>query len=81
MDEFFFLPIIKQLNSKKIIFYEAIFNWHSFTRCSMICLRWLNTVLRAASGNSRDGACVKFDQQTWRKKQWYTEDDFPKTAH
>ena len=36
-------------------------------------LRWLNTVLRAVSGNSRDGACFKLDKQTWqRKKQCYT---------
>ena len=39
-------------------------------------LRWLNTVLRAVSGNSRDGVCFKLDKQTWRrKKQWYTEDN------
>ena len=25
-------------------------------------LRWLDTVLRAFSGNSRDGACFKLDQ-------------------
>ena len=28
-------------------------------------LRWLNTVLRAVSGNSRDGACFQLDKQTW----------------
>ena len=45
-------------------------------------LRWLNTVLRAVSGNSRDGVCFKLDKQTWRrKKQWYTEDDFSKSTH
>ena len=45
-------------------------------------LRWLNTVLRAVSGNSRDGACFKLDKQTWqRKKQWNTEDDFSKSTH
>jgi len=45
-------------------------------------LRWLNTVLRAVSGNSRDGACFKLDKQTWRrKKEWYTEDNFSKSAH
>ena len=45
-------------------------------------LRWLNTVLRAVSGNSRDGACFKLDKQTWRrKKQWYTDDDFSKSTH
>ena len=27
-------------------------------------LRWLKTVLRAVSGNSRDGACFKLDKQT-----------------
>ena len=27
-------------------------------------LRWLNTVLQAVSGNSRDGACSKFNRQT-----------------
>ena len=31
-------------------------------------LRWLNTGLRAVSGNSRDGACFKLDKQTWRRK-------------
>ena len=37
----------------------------------------LSTVLRAVSGNSREGASFKLDKQTWRrKKQWYTEDDF-----
>ena len=47
-----------------------------------VFLRWLNTVLRAVSGNSRDGACFKLDKQTWRrKKQWYTEDDFSKSIH
>ena len=45
-------------------------------------LRWLNTVLRAVSGNSRDGACFQLDKQTWRrKKQWYTEDDFSKSTY
>ena len=38
-------------------------------------LKWVNTVLRAVSGNSRDGACVTVD------KQWYTEDDFSKSTH
>ena len=33
-------------------------------------LKWLNTVLRAVSGNSRDGECFK-----------YTDDDFSKSAH
>ena len=31
-------------------------------------LRWLNTVLRAVSGNLRDGASFKLDKQTWRRK-------------
>ena len=31
-------------------------------------LRWLNTVLRAVSGNSRDSTCFKLDKQTWRRK-------------
>ena len=31
-------------------------------------LRWLNTVLRAVRGNSRDGECVNLDKQTWRRK-------------
>ena len=31
-------------------------------------LRWLNTVLRAVSGNSRDGECFNLDKQTWRRK-------------
>ena len=31
-------------------------------------LRWLNTVLRAVSGNSRDGACFKLDKQIRRRK-------------
>ena len=33
-------------------------------------IRWLNTVLRAVSGNLRDGACFKLDKvkQTWRRK-------------
>ena len=31
-------------------------------------LRWLNTVLRAVSGNSRDGDCFNLDKQTWRRK-------------
>ena len=42
----------------------------------------LNTVLRAVSGNSREGASFKLDKQTWRrKKQWYTEDDFSKSTY
>ena len=31
-------------------------------------LSWLNTVLQAAGGNSRDRACFKLDKQTWRPK-------------
>ena len=34
----------------------------------LFSLRWLSTVLRAVSGNSRDGACFKLDKQTWRRK-------------
>ena len=33
-----------------------------------VYLRWLNTVLWAASGNLRDGACFKLEKQTWRRK-------------
>ena len=36
-------------------------------------LRWLNTVLLAVSGNSRDGACFKLDKQTWRRKSKSTQ--------
>ena len=47
-----------------------------------LALRWLNTVLRAVSGNSRENACFKLDKQTWRrKKQWYTEHHFSKSIH
>ena len=47
-----------------------------------IALRWPNTVLRAVSGNSSDGACFKLNKQTWRrKKQWYTDDNFSKSTH
>ena len=51
--------------------------------CNVVkLLRWLNTVLRAVSGNSRDRACFKLDKQTWRrKKQRYTEDNFSKSTH
>ena len=31
----------------------------------VLYLRWLNTVLRAVSGNSRDGECFELDKQTW----------------
>ena len=45
-------------------------------------LRWLNTVLRAVSGNVRDGACFKTRHTNMAaKKQWYTEDDFSKSTH
>ena len=33
-----------------------------------VILRWLNTVLRAVSVNSRDGAFLKLDKQKWRRK-------------
>ena len=49
---------------------------------SGIYLRWLNTVLRAVSGNLCGSECFKLDKQTWRRKmQWYTEDDFLKSAY
>ena len=45
-------------------------------------LKAAETVLRAVSGNSRDGACFKLDKQTWwRKKKCYTEEDFSKSTH
>ena len=51
------------------------------SRTSKVFLRWLNTVLLAVSGNSRDGVCFKLDKQTWRRKKlWYTKDDFSKTT-
>ena len=31
-------------------------------------LRWLNTVLRAVSGNLHDTTCFKLDKKTWRRK-------------
>ena len=34
----------------------------------LFSLRWLNTVLWAVSGNSRDRTCFKLDKQTWRRK-------------
>ena len=48
-------------------------NW-SFQKTGrgLLCtpdLRWLNTVLRAVSGNSRDGECFNLDKQTWRRKR------------
>ena len=43
-------------------------------------LRWLNTVLRAVSGNLCDGA--RFRQTNMAaKKKWNTEDDFSKSTH
>ena len=41
-------------------------------------LRWLNTVWRAVSGNTRDGACFKLDKQTWRPKSNGTQNWFIK---
>ena len=38
------------------------------------CLRWLNTVLRAVSGNSRDGECFELNKQTWRRKSNGTQE-------
>ena len=58
--------------------------WHTiFLRCSNgnsfecpFTLRWLNTVLRAVKGNSRDGACFnQTNKHGGKKKQQYTEDD------
>ena len=40
--------------------------------------RWLNTVWRAVSGNTRDGACFKLDKQTWRRKSNGTQNWFIK---
>ena len=37
-------------------------------RLWLLTLRWLNTVLQAVSGNSRDGDCFNLDKQTWRRK-------------
>ena len=34
-------------------------------------LMWLNTVLRAVSGNSRDGDCFKLDKQTMVQRRWF----------
>ena len=34
----------------------------------MSLLRWLNTVLRAVSSNSRDGGCFKLNKQTSRRQ-------------
>ena len=31
--------------------------------------RWLNTVSRAVSGNSRDSVCFKLDKQTWWQRK------------
>ena len=46
-------------------------------------LTLLNTVLRSGSGNSRDGACLILDKQTWRLKRNGTQrrkDDFSKST-
>ena len=34
-------------------------------------LMWLNTVLQAVSGNSRDGDCFKLDKQTMVQRRWF----------
>ena len=47
----------------------------NFRRRKYNHLRWLNTVLRAVNGNSRD------KQTGQRKKQWYTEEDLSKSTH
>ena len=58
------------------------FSFQKETTNSRTRSRWLNIVLRAVSGNSRDGACFNLDKQTWqRKKQWNREDDFSKSTH
>ena len=58
------------------------FAFQKETTNSRTRLGWLNTVLRAVNGNSRDGACFNLDIQTWqRKKQWDREDDFSKSTH
>ena len=41
---------------------------HFSGRIKKYLLRWLNKVLWAVSGNSRDGACFKLDKQTWCRK-------------
>ena len=42
-----------------------------FCRCGVLRqgLRWLNTALRAVSGNSRESACFKLDKKTSRRKK------------
>ena len=37
-------------------------------RLWLLTLRWLNTVLWAVSGNSRDGDCFNLDKQTLQQK-------------
>ena len=44
-------------------------------------LRWLNTVLRAVSGNMRDGACFKLDKQIWRRKSSGTQKTISQNLH
>ena len=45
------------------------FDFQKETTNSTTRLRWLNTVLRAVSGNSRDDACFNLDKQTWERKK------------
>ena len=42
-------------------------------KCYPIESRGLNTVLRALSGNSRDGVCFTLDKQTWPRKNHGTQ--------
>ena len=50
---------------------NILYHWN--TDQLKLKLRWLNTVLRAVSGNSSDGACFKLDKQTRRRKSSGTE--------
>ena len=46
--------------SRAILLNETVFNSDELI---LQALRWLNTVLRAVSGNSRDGECFNLDQE------------------
>ena len=67
----------RHLKTHNILF-KKIKTLENFRRRKLNHLRWLNTVLRVVSGNSRDSGCFKLDKQTG---QWYTEDDFSKSTH
>ena len=43
--------------------------WPPWGHMKTNLLRWLSTVLRAVSGNSRYGSCFKLDKQTCRRKK------------